>query len=281
MITIQLILLFFLTATISIAIIDSQSIDQSTKTTIYSSILFVLGGLGFLTLPSLYTQLDSPYYIIFAISIAIALLYLGYKQFNNDTPLEIIPKLSYATISTIGIYFLGVYVPPIRKILIELVTTHTVTLLESLSFDLTVTTGPDYGYLSEYRYATNGTTYATYINIACTGIGAFSIVSGLISLASTTTKRKVQLWIISGLVIYVLNIARNVFVSYAFFTDSFSYIPQQLVAPHEPNPNLTSFVVAEVYISQLLSSAILFLIFVWIYERTNLFDELESQIQNI
>ncbi|MEM4781993.1 MAG: archaeosortase A [Halalkalicoccus sp.] len=61
----------------------------------------------------------------------------------------------------------------------------------------------------------SGETYATRIVFACTGIGSMAIFGGLISAVRAPLKRRLAALAVALSTIWVLNIARNVFIAYS------------------------------------------------------------------
>lgn len=246
----------------------------------YLAALVVLSISAMGVLYPLSSEINSVYYIVGLLMVTFSVVYITYQQHLSEQPLTTVHLLSYISFISVLVYFSGTYIPFIRKLLIETVTFHTVYLLELLSYPVSISTGPDYGYLSEYSYTTNGHTYITYINIACTGIGSISVISGIISVMNTTTTKKVIFWSISFVVIYIANLIRNVFISIAFFSQSFSFIPNWLLGVE--SSEITSFVVAEVYISQLVSVFIIIVALIYVEKNTNYFkfiDELRTELK--
>lgn len=237
----------------------------------------ILGiGTAILT-PSLIDQLESPVYflgIIFSITACFSIAYILYK---TRTVFDLFKRLTPAVLVFAVIYGAGMYIAPIRKVLIELVAKQTNWLLQFLGYDTVLREGPLFGYMSEIVYETPNLTYITYIETACTGIGAFAVVCGIYMLLDFDNLQLSLAMISSAIVIYILNLARNVFVATAFFNGWFKMVP----LPTTTDPNLVSFTVAETYIAQTASSLLLSFLLYGIYVYTDVFDSTEKELEKI
>ncbi len=147
------------------------------------------------------------------------------------------------------IYLPATAIEPLRVWLIETVAQQTHFGMELLGYSPGVEEGAN-GYQS--RFAFDG--YSTYIVISCTGIGSISIFGGLIASTSAPLRRKVSAFAAAAGVIWILNLARNVFVGLAsplgWFDQSLFVSLTTLLAGDEIVP---SYFISHHLISQSLS----------------------------
>lgn len=227
--------------------------------------------------PFLINQLESPVYflgILFSITACFSIAYILYK---TKTTFNLFKEFTPAVIIFAAIYGAGMYIAPIRRILIEVVAKQTNWLLGFLGYDTVLREGPKFGYMSEIVYQTPNLTYITYIDIACTGIGAFAVVCGIYMLLDFDNLQLSLAMILSAIIIYILNLIRNVFVATAFFNGWFKMVP----LPATTDPNLVSFTVAETYIAQTASSLLLAFLLYGIYVYTDVFKSTEEELERI
>lgn len=139
--------------------------------------------------------------------------------------------------------------PIIEQLLVEIVASHTVYVMSLFGYETTLQTGPNQ-YLSSMSLESSP--YTTYITLACTGIGAFSVFAGVFTAINTSLKKRAFGIILTGFIIYTLNIARNVFVAISYGKQWFDYpwIAQKLGYSSEA---MTSFFISHNAISQPLA----------------------------
>jgi len=254
--------------------------DHIPKRPLYTIFLVYFEFLLIVELPQIHAQLQSPTYLIALLVLILGLLLLIVLLLVSppqDIHFPLLDKLTASTGIFTGLYSLGFVVPPIRKPLIEIVTFHTQTTLEAVGYQTEIQTGPDYGYLSQLVYVSDGVTYTTYIELACTGLGATAVIGGLLYMLDLSRIQKIALFFLSASVIYILNIIRNVFIAVAFFSEVFSNLP--FTASQTQSEALVSFTIAEVYISQVVSTILLFIILQKVYQKTTVFSQIEQDIQ--
>ena len=230
-------------------------------------------------LPRIHSQLQSPTYLIALIILIGTLFLLGLLLLVTPASKLYFPLLDKLLVSTVlftGIYSIGFAVPQVRQPLIEIVAQHTQSWLTILGYSTELQTGPDYGYLSQLSYISDGVTYITYIELACTGLGAVAVIAGLIYLLDISPREKFFFTLLSAGIIYLLNLVRNVFIAISFFSEAFSQIP--FVGAESQSDALVSFTIAELYISQVLSTLLLFVILYLLYHKTTVFSKIEADI---
>jgi archaeosortase A (PGF-CTERM-specific) len=182
-----------------------------------------------------------------------ASLYTGYLVLDGRDSLL---RLSTA-IGIMGLfYYPGQNVPLIREFLIETTAQQTLWALHALGFDVSLTTGPVYGYTNEFDWATPTQygSFSTYIVYACTGIGSISIFAGLTLTADAPLGRRLRTFALAAGVIWLLNLVRNVFIAAASSLHWFNYGPLVTLAGIAGvDSNAASYFVSDSIISQSLS----------------------------
>jgi archaeosortase A (PGF-CTERM-specific) len=161
-----------------------------------------------------------------------------------------------------------VSIPVVRQTLVETVAGQTAFVLDLLGVSPQVIDGlyvdglriaeKTYPYDSTFLYYVDGEPLTFTILIACTGVGSMAIIAGLVAAVEAPVKRKLQALAIVLPVIYVLNIARNVFISVSMGEQLFQVFPGLITAAfaleHEV---MVSYIVADRIISQTLSVVVL------------------------
>lgn len=155
-----------------------------------------------------------------------------------------------------GVLYAAAMVPPIRQALVETVATHTAVGIDALGYDPIRQSSAVHGFDSEFVFVDDaGNRYVTYIVLACTGIGAIATFTGLIFAASAPLARKLKALAVVVVGVWLLNIARNVFIAVAFGDQWFQAGPLVALthAVGYQDPALASYFVADRLISQSLS----------------------------
>jgi len=187
-----------------------------------------------------------------------ACLYTGYLLYDGR---ESLLTLSHA-VGVMGLIYLPAEtIPLFRRFLVETVASQSYAVITALGYSPELVpvdkNVPVQGYLSMFVFTdATGHTYSTHIVTACTGIGSMAIFAGLIAAVRAPLRRKVKALGAAVAVIWVLNIARNVFIAVAFGNQWFQQDPLVYVATEfagYQDPNLTSFFIADRVISQSLS----------------------------
>lgn len=197
---------------------------------------FVEGGLALLALP--------------------VCLHIAYCLYNGRTSMM---RLSTAITVMGGLYLTASAFPSLygypapRQVLIEVVASHTMTLLEVFGFDPEIQPGPN-GYTSEITFPRAGATYNTYIELACTAIGSISIFAGVLAASEGDRMHRFGVFMVVAAVIYVLNLFRNAFVAAAYGWQLLQVHPEMVAdLAGYSSPAKTSFFISHNVIAQPLS----------------------------
>lgn len=209
----------------------------------------------------------SPYYV-FEMKSAIegllslvalpACLYVGYLLYDGRDSLFVVTR----AVAFMGIIFMPVNaIPALREWLIETVTLQTHWLMGVLGYHPVITTGPVFGYRSQFLFVRDGHQYKTYIEIVCTGIGSIAIFGGLVAAVRAPLRRKLRALAVVVPIIYVLNVVRNAWIALAFGNQWLQlFVPQVMGLLGYEKPGLVSFFLADRVLSQSLSLVVLVLI---------------------
>lgn len=255
-------------------------LDVTSRGVLFGIGFLLSGGFGIVLTPQIISTWGSPLYTVATIVISLFSVFYGYLLVNTDKDLRSYWYLSTVTFITGFVYFSSVLIKPIRKFLIEIVANHVYIILSSW-YAVELSTGPIYGYMSELTFVSVDPTLITYIDIACTGIGSIALVYGIISVFDSTLTKKFIGYIVSFFIIYILNIARNVFIAVAFIEQWFSYGSVSNILFSSPNNSeLTSFIIAETVISQSISALLLFIGIFIVLEYTLLLDAFFDSLEN-
>lgn len=245
---------------------------------VYGYGFIALGLTSFISAPMIFLELGSPLYTISAAGLGALAVLFGVTEIVSG------PLASPASIARVGaitslVYFAGVYVPSVRSFLIDKVSQHTVEFL-SPWYHIEITP-ESYDHASALAFTGLDPTFITYIGVACTGIGAFALVCGIVSVFDVSTMRKLFYVTIFGTIIYGLNLLRNVFVAVAFVEQWFDIallypMAYLMGADHQ---EMVSFVMAESVITQLFSAVILIFGLYLLVTYTTLLDTWFRQIE--
>ncbi|WP_181686882.1 archaeosortase A [Halorhabdus salina] len=179
----------------------------------------------------------------------------------------------------------------VRRPLIELTTAHTDFVLSllgnnyhlgdwypALPADLVLPDGSTLGtestlpdkhfpYQNTFLYAPDGHAITYTIRMACTGIGSMSIFVGLIGAVRGSLRRKAKALAVAIGVIYVLNIARNVFIAYTMGNQRLHIFPDLILSLFSSNdPYLVSYFIGDRIIAQ-FGSVIALVAITWLVVR--------------
>jgi len=193
----------------------------------------------------------SPIETVLSILAVPASLYAGYRLHAGREALFTLTR----AVAVMGLVYLPFEtIPLLREVAVETVARQAYLGITWLGYDVALTEGPAYGYQSGLEFVSDGHTYSTHIVLACTGLGSMTIFAGLIAAVEAPLSRKLKAAAAAIGIIYVLNIARNVFIAVAFGNQWF----QVLVGPISGlvgygDPGLVSFFIADRVISQGLS----------------------------
>jgi len=212
-------------------------------------------------------------------------IYLGVLLARGRDSLFVLSR----AVSIMGVVYLSVVaIPAVQKPLIEMVTRHTELVMTVLGFDPTVASGttityPDgstvdialkeHPYRSTFVYDTTGVAHMdtprlTYtIVMACTGIGSMAIFVGLIAAVDAPLERQLRAFAVSVPVIYVLNIARNVFIGLTFGHQMTHVAPEFVMSLFAlDQPWMVSYIISDRILAQGLSVVALVVI-TWLVVR--------------
>ena len=181
-----------------------------------------------------------------------ACIYAGYLLYSGRDSLFVLSR----AVGAMGIIYLPfetIFV--LRQFLVETVTRQVEWGIYTLGYQPEVTTGPNHDFRSAFVFTdAAGHRYRTFIVLACSGIGSISIFGGLIAAVRAPLGRKLKALALAVSIIWVLNVARNVFIAVAFGNQWFQIFVDPIVnlVGYE-QPGLVSFFIADRVISQSLS----------------------------
>lgn len=187
-----------------------------------------------------------------------ASLYVGYLLFRGRDSLFVLSR----AVAVMGLVFLPFEaIPFLRRWLVETVTHQTELVMTLLGQEPHVIHGAavevaDYrDYRNTFFFVTDGGHHITYtILIACTGIGSMAIFAGLIAAVRAPLDRKLRALAIAIPVIWILNLARNVFIALSFGQQRAHVFPQYVMWLFgTEDPYMVSYYVADRLIAQSLS----------------------------
>jgi archaeosortase A len=182
---------------------------------------------------------------------------------------ETLLVLSRAVTIALAIYIPFETIAPLHDGLIEIVAVQTEWGLATLGAEYEFVTD-DRGLQSLFVFpgteTATGEAYSTRIVFACTGIGSMAIFGGLTAAVRASPRRRLAALGLSLAAIWVLNIARNVFIAYSSGEQLFSH--EALAGPVMAAFGLTdpvrvSFFIADRIISQGLAVLVLLALF-WV-----------------
>jgi len=213
----------------------------------------LFGAFWILMAPDFYYDAQSPLQTVLAIAALPLCLYTGYLLVQGRESLLTLSK----AVAIMGVIYLPAEtIPFFRQWLIEMTTYQTHLGMELLGYSPGIAEGTN-GYQSRFDFDPNETVTGrtTYIVLACTGLGSMAIFGGLIAAVKAPLKRKVAGIFMAVSVIWILNLARNVFVGLAspygwFQQGPFVYVATEWMGAV---PERTSFLVAHNFIAQTLS----------------------------
>lgn len=180
-----------------------------------------------------------------------ASLYVGYLLLQGRETLFLLSR---------AIAFMGlIYLPfslhaPAKKALIELVTWQGEIVMQSLGFEFQVVEREG-GVRGTYFFVNEQAgEFTVNVLLACTGLGSMAIFGGLIAAVRAPLRRKLRALAIAIPVIWVLNLARVVFITLAFSQQwlQVAVEPTMALVGYE-NPNMVSYFISDRVIAQSLS----------------------------
>lgn len=211
----------------------------------------VFGLFWFAMFPYFYFDFQSPLESILSLAAVPLCLYAGWLIASGKHDLVLLSR----AVGVMGLIYLpAMMYEPITQALIETVTVQTVWGMELLGYSPAIETGAN-GYESRFDMEPyTGDTYSTYIVLACTGIGSMAIFGGLIAATNASLQRKLLGIAAAVGIIWILNLARNVFVGLAAPLGWFDYpLLESITAILAGEGMRTSFFVAHHLIAQTLA----------------------------
>ena len=180
-------------------------------------------------------------------------------------------------------------IDPLREQLILLVTGHTALVMDLLGYSPPLVTelseaanqvpegnnpdmereigGKEHPYENTFVFFRNDITITFTIILACTGIGSMAVVTGLVAAVSADLRRKLKAIALAVGIIYVLNIARNVFIAIFYGHQYAHFFPEITMTLFGiDNPVRVSYIWADRIIAQSLSVVAMVLI-IWLIVR--------------
>lgn len=200
----------------------------------------------FSMVPYFYLEAQSPLQSVLSLAAVPLCVYTGYLLFSGRESLLLLSR----AVGFMGVlYFPFAMYEPATRLLIEIVAVQSHLGMELVGDSPGLEAGAnDY----ESRFAFDG--YSTYIVLACTGIGSISIFGGLIASVRAPLRRKFAAFVLATGVIWILNLARNVFIGLAAPLGWFDYpILESVTVLLAGESMRTSFFVSHHLISQSLS----------------------------
>lgn len=184
---------------------------------------------------------------------ALAVPLCGYVAYHVARGRESLLVLSRA-VGVMGLVYLpATTLAVVRVPLIELVTRQTEWTIATLGYAPEVVTQG--GVRNVFVFRESGrVARSTVILLACTGLGSMAIFAGLIAAVRAPLDRKLRALAVSIPVVWVLNIARNTFITLAYGHQWLQVRPDLVLwlfgADH---PDLVSFLLADRVIAQTLA----------------------------
>ncbi len=173
---------------------------------------WILFGLFWIAMfPYFYFEFGSPLEGLLSLIGGPLSFYTGYLLVSGRDSLLILSR----AVGLMGVFYLPAsLLDPVRHWLIETVAIQTHWGMELLGYSPGLVEGPN-DLMSQFDFPVTDEGRPTYIEFACTGIGSISIFGGLVAAARGPLSQKVLAFVSATGVIWVLNLARNVFVSLA------------------------------------------------------------------
>lgn len=177
--------------------------------------------------------------------------YVGYLLYRGRETLMILSR----GVAVMGLIYLpATTVAFVAEPLVELVTQQIEWTVTQLGYQPEVVTQDGVRNVFLYRDEAGVPVRSSEILLACTGLGSMAIFVGLVAAVRAPLDRKLRALAVSVPVIWVLNIARNAFITLAYGHQWFQVRPELVMTLFgESQPELVSFLVADRIIAQSLS----------------------------
>lgn len=148
-------------------------------------------------------------------------------------------------------------IPSVEQVIVEHVTSQTVFFLNQLGFTPAIEQGPNTYASQIVFYPPSAPPLVTHIEVACTGIGSIAIILGL-GLATHPNRKQCVFLVGLSILVYVLNLLRNIFIAAAFGGQWLQISPELvLTLTGYSDPRLVSFFIADKVIGQTASLLVL------------------------
>ncbi|WP_197428566.1 archaeosortase A [Halapricum sp. CBA1109] len=233
----------------------------------YARSVFVVGWavLSVLWVASIYQFIFDQKSITEGIGVLVGIplsLWIGYLLASGRDQLRVLSR-------AVGVMWL-VYLPAstvdaIRSPLIDTVTGHTAWVLSFFTTEFSLVEGSAFPSNVNAETAAHtvsflfqnpeqGYNVVYTIQLACTGLGSVAIFAGLIAAVQAPLRRKLKALGAAVAIIYVLNIARNVFIAYSFGLQKMHLFPDAIVDLFALTSTYkVSYILADRIIAQFLS----------------------------
>jgi archaeosortase A (PGF-CTERM-specific) len=224
--------------------------DRSAARTVTAGAWVVFGLFWLLMVPFFAFEHRSIVQSVLAVAAVPACLYTGYHLASGRDSLLVLSR----AVGVMGLIYLPFEaIALFHDTLIEVVAAQTHAGLQALGSTPAFETD-EHGLQNTFVFALDGGgTYSTRIVFACTGIGSMAIFGGLIAAVRAPLRRRLAALMAAFSVIWVLNIARNVFIAYStghqLFDQTLLAGPVMWLFGLE-NPLRVSFFVADRLLSQ-------------------------------
>ena len=213
----------------------------------------IFGVFWILMAPYYYAEVNSPIQTVLAIAALPLCLYAAYLLVNGRESMLVLTR----AVAFMGIIYLPAEtIPVFRQWLIEITAYQAHLAMDLVATSPGLSEGAN-GYQSRFDFDPDETATGrtTYIIMACTGLGSMAIFGGLIAAVRAPLKRKVVGFTVAIVIIWFLNLVRNVFIALAtphgwFQQGPFVYMATEWFGSI---PERTSFLVSHNLISQPLS----------------------------
>lgn len=192
-------------------------------------------------------------------------VYVAYLLFDGRDSLLVVSR----AVAVMGLLYLPfALVHPLREFLVEFVSAQAHVVITTLGYDPAFTTAEANGFHSAFVFTdASGHRYATYLVLACTGIGSMSIMAGLIAVVDAPLGRRARAIAVVIPTIWALNLVRVAFIAISFGNQWFQvFVDPIMTIVGYTDPHMVSYFVADRVLAQGLSVVAL-LVLVWFVAR--------------
>jgi archaeosortase A (PGF-CTERM-specific) len=217
----------------------------------------VFGGFWLLLVPHFALEQRSIVEGVLSLAAVPASLYTAREVYRGRDSLLVLSR----AIAVMGVLYLpATTIEAIRRPLILMTTDHTQWLMHQLGYETRIVEGQNLGYQNAFYFppAVDGAPPAvTEILLACTGLGSISIFVGLVAAIDAPLNRKLAGVAVVVPVIYALNVVRVTFIALSHGMQWFRGQRWVLTLFGSNDVNMTSYLLADRVISQVLSVFVL------------------------